>query len=267
MNAAFPAALRRARGLFSVYYAYMTEYRAELVLWALANSLSFILMGAWYQAAAGGGLGISSLDVVRYFLAVFVVRQLTVVWVIWEFDQDIQKGRLSQYLLQPIDPLWRYVAAHLSERVARLPFSAIIVALFFLIFPPARFVPGLEDGLLAVAFALLAFALRFAIQYTLALLSFWTERASSLESLMFILYMVVSGAIAPLDVFPPAVREAALWTPFPYMIWLPARLLVGGVELDLVRAALVCGGWLVVLTLINRVVWRRGLRRHSSMGA
>lgn len=261
------AALRRARGLLSVYYAYMTEYRAELVLWALANSLSFILMGAWYQAAEGGGLGISSLDVVRYFLAVFVVRQLTVVWVIWEFDQDVQRGRLSQFLLQPIDPVWRYVAAHASERVARLPFSALIVALFFLIFPPARFVPDGRDVLLAVGFALLAFALRFAIQYTLALCSFWTERAASLESLMFILYMVVSGAIAPLDVFPPEVREAALWTPFPYMIWLPARLLVGGVDLDLGRAALVCLGWLVALVVLNRVVWRRGLRRHSSMGA
>ena len=261
------AALRRMGGLLSVYYAYMTAYRAELVLWALANSLPFILMGAWYQAAAGGGLGVTPVDMARYFLAVFVIRQLTVVWVIWEFDQDVQRGRLSQFLLQPIDPVWRYLAAHLSARVARLPFSALIIVLFFLIFPPARFVPNAVDVVLAVVFATLAFALRFALQYTLALFALWTERASSLESLMFILYLVLSGAIAPLEVFPPVVKDVVMWTPFPYFIWVPARLLIGGTEIDLVRATVVCVGWIAALVALNRVVCRRGLKRHSAMGA
>ena len=261
------AALRRMGGLLSVYYAYMTAYRAELILWALANSLPFILMGAWYQAAAGGDFGFTPVDVARYFLAVFVIRQLTVVWVIWEFDQDVQRGRLSQYLLQPVDPAWRYLAAHLSERVARLPFSGVIIALFFLVFPPARFVPHASDVLLAITFASLAFALRFVMQYTLALFALWTERASSLESLMFILYLVLSGAIAPLEVFPPELRELVMWTPFPYFIWVPAHLLIGGTDVDLVRATLVCLGWIAALVVVNRVVWRRGLKRHSSMGA
>lgn len=261
------ATLRSMRGLLSVYYAYMTAYRAELILWALANSLPFILMGAWYQAAAGGDFGFTPVDVTRYFLAVFVIRQLTVVWVIWEFDQDVQRGRLSQYLLQPVDPAWRYLAAHLSERVARLPFSALIIAIFFLVFPPARFVPQVSDVLLAITFATLAFALRFVMQYTLALFALWTERAASLESLMFILYLVLSGAIAPLEVFPPEMRELVTWTPFPYFIWVPARLLIGGAGVDVTRATLVCLGWIGGLLVINRVVWRRGLKRHSSMGA
>ena len=71
--------LRRLRGLLRVSYAYMNEYRAELVLWALANSLSFILMGVWKSAAERGSFALGAVDVVRYFLAVFVVRQLTVV--------------------------------------------------------------------------------------------------------------------------------------------------------------------------------------------
>ncbi len=261
------AALRRLGGLLSAYYAYMTAYRAELVLWALANSLPFILMGAWYQAAGNGGYDFTPVEVARYFLAVFVVRQLTVVWVIWEFDQDVQRGRLSQFLLQPVDPAWRYIAAHLSERVARLPFSALIITIFFVAFPPARFVPDASDLVLALVFASLAFALRFALQYTLALFALWTERASSLEGLMFILYLVLSGAIAPLEVFPEALRAAVMWTPFPYFIWVPARLLSGGVDLDLVRAALVCLGWIAALVALNRVVWWRGLKRHSAMGA
>jgi ABC-2 type transport system permease protein len=245
--------LRRTRAVLAVYYASMAEYRAELLLWALSNSLSFILMGAWYQAT--------------YFLAVFVIRQLTVVWVIWEVEQDMQKGRFAHFLLAPLDPVWRYIALHVAERIARLPFSVGLVVLFFLLYRDAVFVPdpiGLVEGL---AFALVAFALRFLIQYTFALLSFWTERASSVESLVFIVYMFLSGAVAPLDFFPPAIKDAVMLTPFPYLIWVPARLIVGGGHIDVARAALVCGAWTLGLLVLNRVVWARGLKRFSAQGA
>ncbi len=259
--------MHRVRVILSVYYAMMVEFRAELILWALANSLSFILMGAWYEATSRGSFSVQPLDVVRYFLAVFVVRQLTVVWVIWQVEEDMQRGRLAHYLLTPIDPAWRYVASHVSERLARLPFSALIVVGFFVIYPPAFFVPGYKSALIAGAFCVVAFALRFMLQYTLALLSFWTERASNVESLMFIVYMFLSGAVAPLDVFPPAVKDIVMLTPFPYLIWVPARLVVGGADIDIPRAALVCGAWFIAIFVVNRIVWVRGLKRFSAQGA
>src|SRR5439155_14919627 len=140
---------------------------------------------------------VQPLDVVRYFLAVFVVRQLTVVWVIWEVEQDMQRGRFAHFLLTPIDPVWRYVAVHVAERLARLPFSFGIVVVFVIAYRPAFFVPELTHALLAAVFVVVAFALRFLIQYTFALISFWTERAANLESLVFIVYMFLSGAVAP----------------------------------------------------------------------
>jgi polar amino acid transport system permease protein len=45
--------------------------------------------------------------------------------------------------------------------------------------------------------------------------------------LLYIPYLFLSGLVAPLEVFPPAVRAFALWTPFPYMIAFPAQLLSG----------------------------------------
>lgn len=257
---------RRFAGLLSVSYAFMVEYRAELILWALSNSLSFILMGAWYQATERGAFSLQPVDVLRYFLAVFVVRQLTIVWVIWELEQDVQKGRMSHFLTTPLDPAWRYIAMHVAERGARLPFSIAIVVAFFLLVTPARFVPDPTDIALATAFCVLAFVLRFLIQYTLGLTLFWTERATSIELLMFVVYMFLSGAVAPLDVFPPAVRDVLMWTPFPYLIWVPARLIIGSEGLDVVRAFFVCGAWIAVLFAVNRVVWRRALKHHGAMG-
>ena len=68
----------------SVYYANMIEYRAELFFWILSNSLPLILMGVWMQASQGGEFELTPEEFMRYFLSVFIVRQFTVVWMIFE---------------------------------------------------------------------------------------------------------------------------------------------------------------------------------------
>jgi hypothetical protein len=133
--------MRKAKTLLAVYLAYMLEYRAELFLWALAGLLPLILMGVWTEAARSGGFPLSSGEFARYFLMVFLVRQATVVWVVWEFERDVVEGRLSFRLLRPLDPFLDHLAAHVAERLARLPFVVLLTLLFFYLFPEARFTP------------------------------------------------------------------------------------------------------------------------------
>ncbi|MEB3181446.1 MAG: ABC-2 family transporter protein [Nostocaceae cyanobacterium] len=258
--------LRQTTTLLEVYYAHMVEYRAELILWVLANSLPIIMMGVWIQAAQGGKFGLTSLDFARYFLAVFIVRQFTVVWVIWDFEREIVEGKLSPRLLQPLDPVWHHVAGHVAERGARMPFSFLIVGLFFLLYPQAFWIPSLSNLLLFIVTVALAFALRFLIQYTFAIFAFWTERASALENFWYLFYLFLSGMIAPLDVFPEAVRNLVLWTPFPYLVDFPVSILVG-IPVDLGRGFLMIFAWGLLFLLWNRWLWKKGLKRYSGMGA
>jgi len=202
----------------------------------------------------------------RYFLAAFLVRQFTVVWVIWEFEREIVEGKLSFRLLQPLNPIWHHFASHFAERFARLPFAFGLVVLFFWLYPQAFWQPSLGQCLLFLVFALLAFALRFLMQYTLSMFAFWTERASALEQFWFLFYLFLSGLVAPLEVFPPTLREIALWTPFPYLIHVPASVLVG-LPVDVGRSLLVMLVWSVLFGVVYRWLWRKGLRQYSGMGA
>ncbi len=250
----------------SVYYAYMLEYRAELILWVLAGALPIILMGVWIQAAQGGQFGLTPVDFARYFITVFFVRQLTVVWVIWDFEKEVVEGKLSFRLLQPIDPVWHHVAGHLSERVARIPFILLLIFLFFILYPQAIWLPNLGQFLLFGLAVILAFVLRFIIQYTFGLFAFWTERASALETFWLLFYLFLSGLIAPLDMFPEPVRTIVMLTPFPYLINFPVSLLVG-LPVDVVRGFLSLVGWILLFLGANRLLWRAGLKRYSGMGA
>jgi ABC-2 type transport system permease protein len=261
-----PRLARKVRTFLSVYYAYMVEYRAELILWVLSGSLPLILMGVWIQAAQGGRFGLSAVDFARYFITVFIVRQFNVIWVIWEFEKEVVEGRLSPRLLQPIDPVWHHVASHLAERLARLPFVMGLISLFFILYPQAFWLPSLGSLLLFTVAVVLAFALRFLIQYTFAIFAFWTERASAIEQFWFLFYLFLSGMIAPLELFPASVRAVVLWTPFPYLVYFPAGLLIG-LPVNVVQGFLVMLGWSLVFFIFNRWLWRRGLKHYSGMGA
>ncbi|MBC5795136.1 ABC-2 family transporter protein [Sphaerospermopsis sp. LEGE 00249] len=258
--------LKKIQTLLTVYYAYMVEYRSELILWVLSGSLPIILMGVWIKAAAGGNFSLNSLDFARYFFAVFLARQLTVVWVIYEFEKEVVEGKLSPRLLQPIDPVFHHLAGHISERFARLPFVFLLIGFFFILYPQAFWIPTLPNLLLFILAALLAFALRFLIQYTLAMLAFWTERATALENFWLLFFLFLSGMIAPLEVFPEAVRNIAMMTPFPYLINFPASILVG-LPVDLTRGFLSIIAWFMIFLGANRLLWRAGLKRYSGMGA
>lgn len=258
--------IKQAQAFLSVYYAHMLEYRAELFLWALSGTLPLILMGVWTKASQAGQFGLQPADFARYFLIVFLVRQITAVWVIWEFEKEVVEGRLSPRLLQPIDPVWHHVAGHLSERLARLPFTLMLVVLFFLLYPEAIWQPNIGNIFLFIPILGLAFVLRFLTQYTFALFAFWTERASAIEQFWFLFYLFLSGMIAPLEVFPPIVREIALWTPFPYLIHFPVAVLIG-LPIDIMRGLSMMLGWIVLFFIGNRWLWRQGLKQYSGMGA
>lgn len=257
---------KRAIALLSVYYAHMLEYRAELFFWMLSGSFPIILMGVWMEASQGGQFGLSAVDFARYFIAVFLVRQFTIVWVVWEFEKEVVQGKLSLRLLQPIDPVWHYIAAHISERFARFPFVIVLVSLFFMLYPQALWLPNPQQLLLGAIATFMAVALRFLLQYTSAMLAFWTERASAIEQFLFLFYLFFAGYIAPLDVFPSLVRAIAQWTPFPYLLYFPAAIFVG-FPIDIGRGFIVMLSWGFLLLTINRWLWRRGLKHYSGMGA
>lgn len=258
--------IKIVKTFLSTYYAFMLEYRAELFLWALSGCLPFILMGLWVEAAKEGNFALNSLQFARYFLVSFIVKQFNVVWVIFEFETQVVQGTLSPKLLQPIDPVWHHVASHFTERLARFPFILGMILLFFALYPEALWLPKIGNFLLFLVIIIFAFALRFLIQYTFALLAFWTERANAIETLWFLFYLFLSGMIAPLEVFPETIREIALWTPFPYLIDFPSSLLIG-LPVNVRQGLLVMLGWWVLFFICNRWLWRKGLRRYSGMGA
>tara|TARA_Y100001968_G_scaffold333927_1_gene401226 strand:+ start:15278 stop:16075 length:798 start_codon:yes stop_codon:yes gene_type:complete len=257
---------RAIKALLTTQYANMLEYRVEIALWALSGILPFIMLSLWNQSDSGKAFGFNEISLSRYFLSAFLVRQFSVVWVVFSFEEDALLGRLSPYLLQPLHPLWRYVSAHLAEQITRLPFAIIIAFIFFLLNPNTFWIPSLSQVFLAWLATFLSFTIAFLLQSLIAAFCFWNEKASALERLLFVPYLFLSGLLAPIASFPESIQNIAIYTPFPYLINFPAKVLAGLSNNTFIgfSAQLI---WIAILLPLVIIFWKAGVKHYSAMGA
>ncbi len=252
--------------LLTSQYALMLEYRAEIALWAISGLLPLIMLSLWLEVEPDKSQLLENTNLYRYFISAFLVRQFTAVWVMVSFEQDHIEGKLSTLLLQPITPFWRYISSHMAEQISRLPFVFVILSIIFIFVPNSLWWPGYQDLLLGFIAIFFAFLVRFLLHWICAMLCFWNERASSIERLLLIPYLFLSGLVAPLDKYPDLVKDIALATPFPYILSFPSMILSRS-EVDILNGFLFQLGWIVVLSLLSLFAWKMGVRKYSAMGA
>ncbi len=252
--------------LLRVGWSEMTAYRAEMVVWILSATLPLVMMALWNAAAESASLpGFSPTEVTRYFTVMLVVRQLTGMWFVWEFNQQVRTGTLSPQLLRPMHPLaWAF-----AETLAAIPWRMIVlaplVAAVFVWRPEIAFLPGFAQGTGFLASITLAWALAWATQVVFGCLAFWFEQALGAWQAWFFLWGLFGGYIVPLALMPPSVGTAARWLPFHATIGAPVEVLLGlapvGPTLALQAA------WVAVFGLLAGAMWRSGVRRYGAVGA
>ena len=122
----------------------MLEYRVEIALWAISGIIPFFMLNIWTNNNLNEAINFSNESLSRYFLSAFFVRQFSVVWVVFTFEEDALLGKVSPYLIQPLNPFFRYFAQHIAEQVTRLPFAIIIAFIFFLVNPESLWIPSMS---------------------------------------------------------------------------------------------------------------------------
>ncbi len=255
-----------ARAILIAQYSLMIEYRAEIVLWALSGLLPLIMLALWQESQSSISSIFSRDNLSRYFISAFIVRQFTAVWVMVTFEEDTIEGRMAPYLLQPIAPFWRYYLSHIAEQISRIPIVILMLIILILFSPNLFWMPGLKDVVMGLIAIYLAFSVRFMLHWNFSMLCFWTERSSSVERLLMIPYLFLSGLLAPIDSFPAFIKSFALFTPFPYILYYPSKI-IAGLEVNTLSVLMTLLFWLTLFTCTGRLLWHFGLKRYSAMGS
>ena len=145
--------------------------------------------------------------------------------------------------------------------------KALIIAFFFFILnPESIWIPNLGLLLLSIVSTFLSFLIQFLIQSIVACLCFWTEKASSIERLLFIPTLFLSGLLAPVVSFPTYVKSWIYLTPFPYLIDFPANLLSGN-ETNIIGGLSMQILWILLFFPIFKKIWSEGTKKYTAMGS
>lgn len=256
---------------FKTTFAAMLQYRAALAIWMIGHVLEpLVYLVVWSVAARSGGGSVGGYappDLAAYFIVLMLVNHVTCTWIMYEYEYRVREGILSQTLLRPIHPIHADIADNLTSKLISLPGLLLAAAAMTWIFQPAF---HLSPWALAAAVPalMLAFVLRFLLEWTLALAAFWTTRVSALNQLYFAALLFLSGQLAPLSLMPAPVRVAATVLPFRWMVSFPVELSLG--RLTPGQALLGLGvqtAWAALAVVLMRWVWRAGLRAYTAVGA
>lgn len=257
-------------GHFRVTMSRYMAYRVELVIWLLSMILQPVVFLAVWQNAAnqiGGSVnGFTRGEIATYFILVMLVNHLTMAWVMFEWEARVQKGELSYLLLRPHHVVHRDLGENITFKVATFPIMLLTAIGLKYTFAPTIEIT-LRSFLAFLPALLLAYALRFAVDWITALGAFYTTRVDAINVLHFFVLLLFSGQMSPLPLLPPQMQTVATYLPYRWMIDFPIRLLMGRLTPEEMWVGFgMQAVWLVVIIGIGAFVWERGLRRFTAVG-
>ena len=256
---------------FKTTFASMVQYRASLVIWMISHVLEplvYLIVWSTVSVTGGGSVGdYTTRQFAAYFIILMLVNHVTYTWIMYEFEYRVREGMFSVSLLKPVHPIHSDIADNISSKLITLPLMIVIAVGLGFLFHPAL-APPLWALAAAIPALVLAFGVRFLLEWTLAQSAFWTTRVGAINQIYFVLVLFLSGQIAPLTLFPAPVQVIAAVLPFRWMIGFPVELLLGRLT---VPGALTGLGaqlvWLAIGYVLFRSIWRAGVRVYSAVGA
>jgi len=249
-------------------------YRSDFAFATLVRFLPIVtqifLWGAIYaDDPSRSRNGYNYADMVAYYLLAMVGRAFSSMpGLASGIGRDIRDGTFKKYLTQPIDMLgflfWHRIAHKLVYyMVATGPF----VLVFYLC---GDYFSGLPDAITVTAWVIslmMAFLIGFLLEALIGLIGFWFLEVSSLLFIYMMLNYFLSGHMIPLDWIGEEFLAAMQYSPFKFLAYMPATIMLGKYSHQELLFELTIGAsWIVVLLIANRVVFRLGVKRYGAYG-
>jgi ABC-2 type transport system permease protein len=268
-------ALRKYRNIFRVSLIERMAYRGDFLLGTFLRFFPLITTILLWQAIyTGSGRdrladGWTLRQMVSYLLLIHISRMFSSMpGLSGGIAHDIRDGQLKKYLLQPLDLIGYLLAYRAAHKAAYIVTSALPYAALFALC--SGYFDGFPDPLIFLGYLaslLLAFVVGFFFEAAMGMVGFWFLEVSSLLWVVNTLTFFVSGQMFPLELLGHPWDTLLKALPFQYLAYFPATVFLGKVRGDeLVRGLLIAAGWAVVMIVLSRWLYNRGLRRYSAYG-
>lgn len=177
---------------------------------------------------------------------------------LWEIQERVRTGDIAMEMLRPYDYPLRMLFTDFGSiffyfLTAVLPLYTVI----FLIFGPLM-PTSLSQWVLFILSAILGYFIRYCIELTFGLFTFWLVETGGVEDIFYFSISLFSGSVVPLWFFPDWLENVARYLPFQGIYFVPNSIFVGQLSGPaLLMALLTQVFWLAGCYALLRYVWAK----------
>lgn len=258
--------------IFSVSWQNGFVYRLNFILWRIRAVIVILAVYFLWAALFESNkvlFGYTKEQMLTYVFLVLILRSIIMSLKSFDISGEIQDGKLSNYLIKPMNYHLYWFAVDVSDKLLNILFSILEVIILYFVLKPPIFIQTDPMTLLFFAVAVLsAMLLYFILGNASSNLSFWLPgNAWGFWFLLFIFVELLGGVTFPLDVLPAAIYKLVMFLPFPYLIYFPANVYLGEIQGGaLLQGFAVMAFWITVLIFVVRLEWKKGIVIYEAQG-
>lgn len=248
-------------------------YRAEFWVTFLGQTLIQIIIARalWTSVFQSQGRtemeGFTLSTLTLYYLVAPVGSRILTGENMGFLSREIYDGTFTRYLLYPLS-WFRY--KWLTYFTYSLYYAAQLILLYVLF--QSSFGDGISgEGILRLLSGLGLFLLSSLVYFLLStaveLIALWADNTWSLMVMLRFFSNFFGGALIPIAFFPGWAQKILSYTPFPNLVSLPARTILGmSTGPEITHGLTMIGLWGVLLYGLIRVIWAKGQRQYTGVG-
>lgn len=264
--------MRKYWFVFALYWQEGLQQRASFLMErfrALVVLASFYYFWSALLAQRPQFAGYDRSQMLTYLLGMNILRSLVFASRTYEIASEINRGRVSAYLLKPINFMAYTFSRDLAEKSINFISAVIEVFGLSLLFRvPIRWPHDPATWLLFGGAAAGATLLYFFISFMGGCWGFWTAESGGPRFLLDLSLEFTAGAFFPLDVLPPAIQEFLKLLPSPYLVFFPLHVFLEKLtSRQMIEGFMAQLFWILVMAAMAQLVWSRGIRVYEAEGS
>lgn len=260
---------RKFRSLAGVYWQEMIAYPVASMIWILTDAMLALVMPAvWLSASAGSGMfGMTSPEMVTYYLITLVLSQFIVCHLLWDIAFSIKEGMFSIQLARPFPIYWNFMAQNIAWRVGKMMLFAPFLFVYVIAYYAYLGTVPLHFNAEFFCSLFLAHLLSYNIAFAISMVTLWTTEFHSVFALYYFPENFLSGRVVPLAALPYWAAAAGDFLPFRFTVALPTEILMGRIAGDESwRLIGLQSLWIVGFYFIGRLLFSRGIKQYTGFG-
>jgi ABC-2 type transport system permease protein len=260
--------------VFKISFQQEFAYRINFVMWRVRNIfqifLVFFLWDSVFSNPTREIFGYNKEKILTYVFGLLIVRAFVLSSRAQDVAGEISRGEIINYFLKPVDYFKYWLTRDLSSKVLNICFATFEAGILYMILKPPFFIQTNFVSLLAFLISIvIAILIFFYLLFLVDSITFWVPEAGWGAQFLVTVVAVeyLSGAIFPIDILPESFQNFLNLTPFPYMIYFPLQVYLGHIAgATLIRGILVAAIWLIILMVLFRYVWKKGITAYQAYG-